>query len=224
MKLYLVTSVVLVPTLASAYNMGGYRFRRPMVVFPRQSSALAAPCSPEAVLRKQQQLVNRAFDRISSPRYEVSDNEEKFQIAVDVPGVKAEDIDISLENDGQVLTLSGHREASSGSYQYASRFSQSFSLDPAVDVDQFSANLQNGVLIVSAPKDFKRIEESIRKIPITQNAEETIPVAKAADTVMHSEDEMEESNEPVEKEDVVDLDTGEGEKNEEAKTDADEAA
>jgi hypothetical protein len=43
-------------------------------------------------------------------------------------------------------------------------------LDPAVDSDRFTANLKDGVLIVSAPKDMKRIEQNVRKIPITELA------------------------------------------------------
>ena len=77
-----------------------------------------------------------------------------------------EDIDVSLE-DGH-LTVSGQRLSSRDNYRFASKFSQTFSLDPAVDVDQFSANLDNGVLIVAAPKDMKRIEENIKKIPVMQ--------------------------------------------------------
>merc|ERR1719222_272 len=36
-----------------------------------------------------------------------------------------------------------------------------------VDVDSFTATLKNGVLVVSAPKDLSKLEENVRKIPIT---------------------------------------------------------
>ena len=45
----------------------------------------------------------------SSPRYEIVDNDERFQLSVDVPGVKIENLDVSLD-DG-VLLISGHRES-----------------------------------------------------------------------------------------------------------------
>merc|ERR1712232_1468548 len=107
------------------------------------------------------------FDQtMTSPRYELVDNDEKFQLSVDVPGVKMEDIDVSLE-DGY-LTVSGQRLSSNENSRFASKFSQSFSLDPAVDVEKFSANLDNGVLVVAAPKDMKRIEENVVRIPIVQ--------------------------------------------------------
>merc|ERR1712125_101222 len=106
------------------------------------------------------------FDQtMTSPRYGLVDNEEKFQLSVDVPGVKMEDIDVSLE-DGY-LTVSGQRLSSSENSRSTSKFSQSFSLDPAVDIEKFTANLDNGVLVV-APKDMKRIEENVVRIPIVQ--------------------------------------------------------
>ena len=69
--------------------------------------------------------------------------------------------------DDGYLTVKGHREASNGSSRYSSKFSQTFSLDPSVDLDKFTASLKNGVLVVSAPKDMKKLEASIRRIPIT---------------------------------------------------------
>merc|ERR1719432_214449 len=100
-----------------------------------------------------------------SNRYQLIDNDEKFQLTVDVPGVKEEDIEIKLD-DGQ-LTVAGQRLAVSESSQFTSKFSQSFYLDPTVDVDNFTATLKNGVLVVSAPKDLSKLEENVRKIPIT---------------------------------------------------------
>merc|ERR1712025_566950 len=113
-------------------------------------------------------IAQRMFDqqvRYPSNRYQLVDNDEKFQLTVDVPGVNEEDIEIKLD-DGQ-LTVAGQRLAVSESSRFASKFSQSFYLDPTVDVDKFTATLKNGVLIVSAPKDLSKLEENVRKIPIT---------------------------------------------------------
>lgn len=130
----------------------------------------AYPFAPGALWREQEALMSKAFARQSSPRYELTNTAEKFEIAIDVPGVKPEDINVSLENDGKILTLSGTRETRKEGYQYSNRFSQSFSLDRTVDAEKLTANLSNGVLVISAPKDPKRLEELIKKIPITQHA------------------------------------------------------
>ncbi len=132
----------------------------------------AYPFAPESLWREQDAMMNKAFARQSSPRYELTNTAEKFEIAVDIPGVKPSDINVSLENDGQILTLSGKRERKQEGFEYSNQFSQSFSLDRAVDAEKLTANLNNGVLIVSAPKDAKRLEDAVKKIPITQNAHE----------------------------------------------------
>merc|ERR1712176_1595073 len=63
--------------------------------------------------------------------------------------------------------VTGQRVAATESSRSTSKFSQSFYLDPTVDVDNFTATLKNGVLVVSAPKDLSKLEENVRKIPIT---------------------------------------------------------
>merc|ERR1719263_2425747 len=113
-------------------------------------------------------IAQRMFDQqvgYPSNRYHLIDNDEKFQLTVDVPGVNEEDIEIKLD-DGQ-LTVAGQRLSVSESSRFASKFSQSFYLDPTVDVDSFTATLTNGVLVVSAPKDSSKLEENVRRIPIT---------------------------------------------------------
>merc|ERR1712224_1191469 len=54
-------------------------------------------------------------------------------------------------DDGQ-LTVQGKRVSASDSSRFTSQFSQSFYLDPTVDVDNFKATLKNGVLVVSPRK------------------------------------------------------------------------
>jgi HSP20 family protein len=179
------------PTMVQAWNMGGGGCGTPMI--------LSSP-AVEMHRRRRQAMINRAFQQLEwqqfeqnpnqerrrqggspfqtiSPRFEITDNETQVQIAMDVPGVKMEDIDVSLEDN--VLTIRGQRDVtarsesnddalSSSSSSMTKKFSQSFSLnDPTIVVEKITASLENGVLVVAAPKDIKRIEENIRKIPIT---------------------------------------------------------
>jgi HSP20 family protein len=127
---------------------------------------------PSALLREQRDLMNRATREITqtSPRYEVTDDDEKFQLAIDVPGMTSKDITIAVEDDGKFLTIKGTRESASDTYRFTSKFSQCFSIDPSVEIDKFSANLENGVLVVSAPKDAKKLEERVRTIPISETS------------------------------------------------------
>ena len=89
-----------------------------------------------------------------------------------------------------------------------------FSLDPSVDVDQLSANLNNGVLSVTAPKDLKRIEAGVRKIPITTHE---LPAVKNTEELPKVTAQKEEADEEVINLDVKEEEP-EGEKRMEALT------
>jgi len=118
-------------------------------------------------LRQQQEWLGRAFGvdvSNGSPRYDINDTDESFQVAMDVPGVKQSDIDINLEEN--VLTISGEREIGIGEVTRKANFSKSFTLDSTVEVDKITAQLNNGVLIVTAPKNIPVPE--VKKIPVMQ--------------------------------------------------------
>ena len=154
MKYHLLAALTLIPVLANSYGLSRFGLRRPMVVY-----------TPGALFRESQALINREFGEYS-PKYQITDTDEKFQLTVDVPGLKASNINITLENDGQVLAIAGERAESGETYSYSSKFYQSFTLDPAIETEKITANLKDGVLVVAAPKDLKRIEASVQNIPI----------------------------------------------------------
>jgi HSP20 family protein len=109
--------------------------------------------------------VDRDVDSVirrSSPGYEINETEDKYSICVDVPGVKAADMAVQLENDGRVLHLIGGRKVQKGDSTTEHKFSQRFTIGNNVDTTKLSADLTNGVLCVSAPK--LKVEE---KKPIT---------------------------------------------------------
>merc|ERR1712124_139620 len=149
------------PMASSSWNIGPSYYSTPLSVRLVETSPV------DRVLKRQRIIAQRMFDATSysTNRYQLVDNEEKFQLTVDVPGIQEGDIDIKLD-DGQ-LTVQGKRVSASDSSRFTSQFSQSFYLDPTVDVDNFKATLKNGVLVVSAPKDLAKLEENIRRIPIT---------------------------------------------------------
>lgn len=127
--------------------------------------------------------------RNTYPRYEVVDDEEKFQVACDVQGVRMEELHVSLEKGGTALFVSGHREVSDENYSFTSTFSQSFSLDSSVQVDKLVATVKDGVLVCSAPKDKAKMRETSRLIPIAN-----------FDTIEPSEPVKETIAEPIKEE------------------------
>mmetsp|Transcript_24375 Transcript_24375/g.36105 ORF Transcript_24375/g.36105 Transcript_24375/m.36105 type:complete len:159 (+) Transcript_24375:73-549(+) len=104
--------------------------------------------SPDMVLRR------------CSPHYEVIESDDQYQLAVDVPGVKLNDIKIELEQDS-VLRISGGRkvnktEEDGTMIASETKFEKRFVLDHNIDTGKVTANLQDGVLTITAPKDVER--------------------------------------------------------------------
>lgn len=116
--------------------------------------------------------------RSFTPAIDIRTGNDALVFACDVPGVKAEDLDITLEN--QVLTIKGVRKFDSGQQgqlllgRSYGEFSRSFALPDYVDAEKLSANLADGVLTVTIPKQPKA---KPRKIQIGGGAPEAKQIA-----------------------------------------------
>lgn len=92
------------------------------------------------------------------PSADITENDKEYLIKADLPEVKKEDIDISVENG--VLTLSGERRVEKSTDNekehrreaFYGRFARSFALPEDVDQTQISAETKDGVLKVHLPK------------------------------------------------------------------------
>jgi HSP20 family protein len=94
----------------------------------------------------------------SEPALDIAENESESVVVVELPGVKKEDIKISVENGW--LTLKGERKSFEPTektrvlhreieYQ---PFARSIKLPHRVDVNKISAQLENGLLRIFLPK------------------------------------------------------------------------
>jgi len=102
----------------------------------------------------------------------VSETDKEIRVAVELPGVTEQDIDISLNDD--LLTIRGEKkfEAERGdekeNYHYAERsygtFQRSLRLPFHANPDEVKAAFQNGVLTVTLPKSAQ--QERSRRIQI----------------------------------------------------------
>ncbi|HSR50171.1 MAG TPA: Hsp20/alpha crystallin family protein [Acidobacteriota bacterium] len=90
------------------------------------------------------------------PAVDVSEDTDALVFTAELPGFAKGDIDISVE-DG-VLTLSGERTQERKDEEYHriersyGRFERSFTLPRNIDPDKISANLKNGLLVLTLPK------------------------------------------------------------------------
>ena len=102
---------------------------------------------------------HRAIDnRETGLRVDLAEKENHYVISAELPGVKSEDLNVSVEND--LLTISAEkrdefegnengvcrRERSYG------RVSRSFQLGNQVDADKIDAGYKDGVLTLTLPK------------------------------------------------------------------------
>lgn len=93
-----------------------------------------------------------------TPSFEIRETDDAFVFRADMPGVRTEDLEISMI--GNQLQISGKREQEQqqeeGRYHTYERaygsFSRVFSLPDSADADNIRAELNNGVLTLSIPK------------------------------------------------------------------------
>mmetsp|Transcript_10084 Transcript_10084/g.14798 ORF Transcript_10084/g.14798 Transcript_10084/m.14798 type:complete len:229 (-) Transcript_10084:350-1036(-) len=109
------------------------------------------------------------------PKYNVHSDDEKVSLALDVPGVKPDDVIVEVKDD-KVLHISGERKHTKDDGSLSEiKFDKEFTLgDPAqVDTSKIIADLADGVLRVILPK-LPRPPENVRKIGITANGVGTV--------------------------------------------------
>lgn len=123
---------------------------------------------PWGLLNQLQKELERAYDVEGgegsiataewAPAVDIKEDEDKFVIQADIPGVKPEEIDINME-DG-VITIKGEKETEAKTekegYKRVERtfgsFYRRFSLPDTADPDAISAKSKHGVLEITIPK------------------------------------------------------------------------
>jgi HSP20 family protein len=114
-------------------------------------------------------LFNSFFDGWDSPflargrwpALDIGENKDAFVVKAEVPGCKAEDIDISVQ--GSILTISGEKkheeEKKEKGYYHVERsygsFRRDLNLATEIDADKIKAVCENGVLTLTLPKSEK---------------------------------------------------------------------
>ena len=112
--------------------------------------------------------VNRLFDDAINrttptaawaPPVDVREDNHEIALSIEIPGVKADDVEVTSDNG--MLTVRGHKvaertEGAGTEYHLVERsygaFTRSFRLPKGVDDSKITANFANGVLEVHVPK------------------------------------------------------------------------
>lgn len=114
------------------------------------------------------------FEGNSLPAANIVENKNEFRVELSVPGFKKEEFDIEVEKN--VLIISAKQESKKEEKDKEERFireefrsssfSRSFVLPNSVDMEQISAQYNDGVLKLSIPKLNQTPEDKIRRIEI----------------------------------------------------------
>ncbi len=116
-------------------------------LFDRAFSDFLAPVSDDAV-----------STRRWMPPVDIRESGDALELSVELPGVKKEDVQITLENN--VLTIGGERkfekDVKQENYHRIERvygsFARSFTVPGNLRHDQIQASFEDGVLTVTLPK------------------------------------------------------------------------
>ena len=146
-----------------------------------------------------------------SPKVDVCQTDEGWEISAELPGVDQDDIDLRLEGD--TLTISGEKrdqrkddknrlvERSYGS------FTRTFQLPFTPDPDKITADCDRGVLTIKLPKS--AIQDKSKRISIGSGSGRTIE-AKSGDDQLIGKDWMKESGSTQGKLDKEQAEQGQG--------------
>jgi HSP20 family protein len=106
--------------------------------------------------------------RSYAPEVDIRTSDDRVVFSFDVPGVKKDDLEITLEKG--VLTVKGSRQFEPTNAKERlvlgrsyGTFSRSFSLPDHLDEDKLTAKLESGVLTIEIPKSEKA---QPRRIPV----------------------------------------------------------
>jgi len=113
--------------------------------------------------------VRGLFDRPVSPAMDLTEDGNEFRVVCDVPGLRREDLDISLAQG--VLTIKGDKRAPKRGGKarvyreetWEGKFQRTISMPSQVDPAKVTADLADGVLTVTLPK---REEAKAKQISI----------------------------------------------------------
>ncbi|GAB5409921.1 MAG: Hsp20/alpha crystallin family protein [Balneolaceae bacterium] len=101
------------------------------------------------------------------PSVDVSETETQFELSVELPGLKKEDINVDLEKGR--LTISGERKSSKEKEgknfhrverQYG-KFSRAFYLPETIDEESIVAKYEDGILNITINKSDEKVKKQI---------------------------------------------------------------
>ncbi len=101
------------------------------------------------------------------PRTNILEGEKDYRLEMDLPGVRNEDLEISVEDDTLTVKAERSLEVPEGYHSRRTEMNgkaawrRSFELGSGVDVEKIGARLEHGILTVTLPKSEKSLPRRI---------------------------------------------------------------
>ena len=109
----------------------------------------------------------------TAPAINVLENETEYTVELAAPGLRKEDFDISINNDGDlVIKMEKKNDVKDEKAHYLrrefaySKYEQTLILPDDVDKDKVGARMSDGVLNITLPKLNKSVQKVARQIEV----------------------------------------------------------
>lgn len=109
----------------------------------------------------------------TAPAINVLENEDEYTVELAAPGLRKEDFDISINNDGDlVIKMEKKNEVKDEKAHYLrrefaySKYEQTLILPDDVNKDEVGAKMNDGVLNITLPKLNKSVQKVARQIEV----------------------------------------------------------
>ena len=109
----------------------------------------------------------------TAPAINVLENENEYIVELAAPGLRKEDFDISINNDGDlVIKMEKKNEVKDEKAHYLrrefaySKYEQTLILPDDVNKDEVGARMSDGVLNITLPKLTKTVQKVARQIEV----------------------------------------------------------
>ena len=94
-------------------------------------------------------------------RANVVENEKDYQIEIAIPGLIKDDLNIKVEDN--ILIISHERDEDS-TFRFTKSFKKVYTLPDDVSVKGIVAKVENGILLLTLPKEKKKTNERVIEI------------------------------------------------------------
>lgn len=141
----------------------------------------------ELARRQFNQLFNELMptrEAMWTPAIEFNATEDGFTVRVQLPGIKAEDVDVQVSQD--TIAITGERKFEQtdakgfrSEFRYG-KFRRVLTLPAAVQNDQVTAEFVDGILTLTLPR-LQAVKPAVVKLNLAGTAQEAIAPQEAAD-------------------------------------------